>query len=196
MKVLHIAYGHRKDDIRIAQKECVSLARNGYEVYYTSADRDENRQVPKEIRFIPLQNSNDSLLVNYFINKKLRDEYCKIIEDVQPEIVHIHEYGISYLVRLIKRKYKNIKVIYDAHEDNANVSYEEDVKKYGLIMARALTALRTYKERQACRNADLVIAATPHIEELLKTYCRKIISIKNYAIIEKLSAVPDRGGVK
>lgn len=189
MKVLHIAYRHIRNDIRIAQKEGVSLAKNGYEVFYTSSDHDENRQVPEGIEFIPLRGKNSSILVNYFINQDLKKEYCSIIEHIQPQIVHIHEYGISYLVKLIKRKYKNIKVIYDAHEDNVYLGYEHDIAKYGRFITKIVTMLRANKEHQACRNADLVIAATPHIEELLKPYSKKIVTIKNYAIIDQLSSI-------
>lgn len=196
MKVLHLAYLHRKNDIRIVQKECTSLVQSGYEVFYATAD---NGEISKEdamcgIKFIPLQGTNDSLLVNYFINKNLRQEYIDIIERVQPQIVHIHEYGISYLVRFIKKRYKNIKVIYDVHEDNANVSYEQDVKKYGNTMATLLVWLRMFKEHQACRYADVVITATPHIEELLSKYCKMIETIKNYPIVNSAYMNRKRGG--
>lgn len=183
MKVLHLAYYHNKNDIRIVQKECNSLAKNGWQVYYATADCGEEHENTAKVHIIPLKGTNDSILVNYFVNKQLRQEYIDIIERVHPQIIHIHEYGISYLVRFIKKRYNDIKVIYDVHEDNANFSYERDVKKYGRIMAALLVRLREYKEHQACRYADAVIAATPHIEELLAKYCSTIETVRNYPII-------------
>lgn len=183
MKVLHLAYYHNQNDIRIVQKECNSLMRNGYQVYYATADCHEECENAEKVKIIPLKGKNDSILVNYFINKDLQQEYINIIERVHPQVIHIHEYGISYLVRLIKKRYKDIKVIYDVHEDNANLSYEQDVKKYGRIMAALLVRLREHKEHQACRHADVVITATPHIEEILSKYCKNIETIRNYPII-------------
>jgi glycosyltransferase involved in cell wall biosynthesis len=184
MNVLHIAYGHIKNDIRIVQKECVSLANNGYKVYYTTYDRESDKSVtPENVEYIPLKAINKTLLVNYFINKDLLKAYCSVIETVQPQIVHIHEYGISFLVRYIKKHYKGIKVIYDAHEDNAGTDYERDVKKYGILMAKILVILRSYKERQACRYADYVITATPHIKELLEKYNHFTEVIHNYPLL-------------
>ncbi len=184
-KILHIAYLHRKDDIRIVQKECMSLVRGGYKVYYTTADLAENGQTPKEIHYIPLKGKNDSILVNYIINRELKEEYCRIIEKIKPQIVHIHEYGISYLVRLIKKRYPGIRVIYDVHEDNVYEHYEEDVDRYGKTAANVIAALRGYKEHEACKYADRVIAATSHLEEILVKYCKNVNTVNNYPIVNK-----------
>lgn len=183
MKVLHIAYYHGKNDSRIVQKECISLMKEGYEVFYATADCNEIETVPKGIQYIPIKSRNKSLLVNYCINKDLKREYCKIIEQIEPEIVHIHEYGISYLVRLVKKQYKNIKVVYDVHEDNAYMNYEDDIERYGKCIAKILAFLRSYKEKQACKFADIVVVATPHIKELLEKVSHRIITIRNYPVI-------------
>lgn len=185
-KVLHIAYGHNKNDTRIVQKECLSLAHNRYDVYYTTFDRKEDIEKSEElVKYIPLRVVNKSILVNYIVDKELLRAYCDIIEQIRPKVVHIHEYGISFLVQYIKKNYKNIKVIYDAHEDNVGTDYERDVFKYGRLMAKLLVHLRRYKERQACKYADVVVAATPHIKNLLRAYNPKIEVICNYPLIKE-----------
>lgn len=98
MKVLHLAYYHNKNDSRIVQKECNSLIQNGYQVYYATSDCDEEYENAEKLRLIPLKAAINSVLVNYFINKELRQEYIDIIERIHTQIIHIHEYGISYLV--------------------------------------------------------------------------------------------------
>lgn len=178
-----MAYGHQKDDIRIAQKECASLIKSGYDVYYATFDRDNNREVPDGIHYIPIHESNESILVNYFVNKKLIKEYCSIIEEVKPELVHIHEYGISFLVKLIKKRYPQIRVIYDVHEDNIHEDYEGSVKKYGRIFAKLQVLLRAKKEHEAWKLADYNITVTPHIRETIEKVSEKVEIVRNYPII-------------
>lgn len=183
-KILHIAYGHNKNDTRIVQKECTSLAYNGYEVYYTTFDREADiEKSAKLVKYVPLKVVNKSVLVNYIVDRDLLRAYSVIIDQVHPKVVHIHEYGISFLVCFIKKKYRNIKVIYDAHEDNAGTDYERDTLKYGKVIAKLLMLLRRHKEKQACKHADVVITATSHIKELLQKYNSKIEVICNYPII-------------
>ncbi len=162
----------------------MSLVRGGYKVYYTTADLAENGQTPEAIHYIPLKGKNDSMLVNYIVNRELKEEYCRIIEKVKPQIVHIHEYGISYLVKLIKKRYPGIRVIYDVHENNAYENYEMDLERYGKLLAGAVARLRGYKEHEACSCADAVITATPHLRKILTKYCKRIITVHNYPIIK------------
>ena len=192
-RVLHIAHGHVKDDIRIVQKECMSLYRNGYEVYYATLDKEDGRRAPEGIHFVPIHEENKSFLVNYVINQNLLNEYCVVIERIKPEIVHIHEYGISFLVDIIKKSYPQIKVIYDVHEDNMFFNYERDMEKYGKAAAYVVAHLRGYKEHIACKKADVVVSATPHLKKLLCKYTRNISVIRNYPIVRSNSVKGNAG---
>ena len=180
-KILHIGYSHPKDDMRIVQKECKSLTEEGYDVTYVTHNEAGGENC--SVKIISLKNKNDSIMVNYFINKGLRDEYMSIIEELRPDIIHIHEYGISYLVGIIKKKYPSIKVIYDVHEDNENFEYESDMKKYGKFFAKVLCKLRGRKEKEAWKMSDAVITVTSFLFDRIKKYNDNVYDVRNYPIV-------------
>lgn len=203
IKVVHVGQWHKPDDIRIFQKECRSLAKAGYDVTYYTSDRNGDKVGVSEIDGVSvhiypyrqkIQNGKGIIKLFQIIYNRVSRPILLYMDVAHsnPDIVHIHEYRISYLVTALKRK--NIKVIYDAHEDNIFESYEVDIKRYGHLLTKIKTMIKARKEHQACRNADLVIAATPHIEELLEPYCKKIVTIKNYVIVDRAPSIPNRGG--
>ena len=44
MKVCHMTSAHDSDDVRIFQKECVSLAKSGHEVYLVARGQSRNEK--------------------------------------------------------------------------------------------------------------------------------------------------------
>lgn len=192
IRVLHLGYQHVENDIRIVQKECASLFRAGYEVYYATANCQTGVCATEGVTLIPIKQKNKTPLVNYIINKELDKEYYSIIDRVKPEVIHIHEYGISYLVKKIKKHFPKIQVIYDAHEDNATLSYEKDIDQYGKVLSEILRFLRRKKEKEAFLNADYVITATEHINELYHHNCKQVETITNYPIITNPSNTVER----
>ena len=205
MKVVHVGQLHKKDDIRIFQKECRSLAGAGYDVVYCTSDYQGGTAGVSVI--------DDVCVQIYPYRRKKQDgaliiRLCKILfnrvtrpiglyRDVirnKPDIVHIHEHRLVYLVIVIKWRKRNIKVIYDAHEDSEHERYEHDMKKYGVFLANAFVKIHGFIEHLACRHADVVIAATPHIEGLLHPYAKKITTVKNYPILSQEAEVTRVGG--
>lgn len=79
--------------------------------------------------------------------------YRDIIRN-KPDIVHIHEHRLVYLVIVIKLRKRNIKVIYDAHEDSEHERYEHGMKKYGVFLANVFVKIHGFIEHLACRCGD------------------------------------------
>lgn len=187
--VIHLAYHHNRNDGRIVMKECISLIKKGFEVYYVTYS-NIGKHI-EGVNYIQLRNRNNSPFVNYIADGAFTSEILAIIEEVNPCVVHIHEYGLNYLIGRIKKKNPQIRIIYDVHEDNAGMDYENDIHKYGFIGAKILRKLRFVMEKRACSQSDWVIAATPKIQEILSPYSHNISVVRNYPIVGKNDKSPD-----
>ena len=130
MKVLHVGQLHKADDIRIFQKECRSLAKAGYDVTYCTSDYQGDKVGVKNIDGVRVQvypyrkkKQEGHWVIRLFqilYNRTTRPlRLYKTIVDSMPDIVHIHEHRLAYLVFALRWKIKKVIIIYDAHEDRA-----------------------------------------------------------------------------
>ena len=54
--------------------------------------------------------------VCYAKSEREQKDYIAYIDDIKPQIIHIHEYVLCPLIRTLRKK--GYLVIYDLHEDN------------------------------------------------------------------------------
>lgn len=176
LKVLHIAFKHGKEDVRIFQKECTSLAARGtYEVVYITSDinskdgDDVNNHV--ERRVIKARPKRIIRQIVYY-----RDIKKLIEKDDDITLVHLHEAPLLLLALWIKRR--GIKVIYDSHED-----YYQQIKvSRGSILAIA------YKicERFVCKRIDGVIFPCKMLNKQVFDYpVRRLAYVDNYPLLRE-----------
>jgi len=113
MRVIHLTSVHTWNDNRIFHKECVSLAREGFDVFLIAPATEE--KVVNGVHIIPLSEVRSRLLrilvqpVRLFI-KGIR---------LKGHIYHFHDPELiitGILLRLVGKE-----VIYDIHEDNTTV---------------------------------------------------------------------------
>lgn len=191
IKVLHIGQGHSIFDSRIFQKECVSLAKAGYSVCYFTSDRIRSFEGEKNGVYLKtLSEVSDPYhvwqLFHYLRQRrKIKNKYLQTVLAEEPDIVHIHEQYLGFLVKKLKKHF--IKVIYDIHEDNAgNVgTYYE---KYGTLVSFYMSRVKKRQERHILKSVDGVITATDHIAELLM----KNLKNKKWEVIYNYS-IPEEG---
>ena len=135
-KVVHVGFRHRPDDIRIFQKECVTLAQNGFDVTYITSNRiaDKKNGIYNGVNVcvLPLKKANRVIrLLNY--HKTLKKKLIAL----DAEIYHFHEPTLLPVLLYMRRHRK--KVIYDLHEDSPRDIQPYLEKNFGVRLGKILT---------------------------------------------------------
>ena len=184
MKIVHVGYSHRPDDIRIFQKECASLSRYGHQVIYVTSNMNA-----KSVNV-----SNDSVKVITVklqrTNKKLPFLlYCReikrVLSSLDADVYHFHEVVLLSVLLYMRKQGKH--VIYDMHEDSPRDMQPSLCRRRGKVLGTLLARIIEIYENYCIRKADYVITATPYIEKRCKRLTSTVCCIANYPIINKIS---------
>ena len=132
IKVVHVGYNHRYDDVRILRKECRTLQYSGlYEVTYVTSDKNgettEDVLYGVNLKIIHI-NKNLSRV------KRIKEYYSclkKELINIDADIYHIHEPILLPMISFLKKN--NKKVIYDKHEDTVK-DLSDFAAKYNKIL--------------------------------------------------------------
>lgn len=178
MKVCHMTSAHDSDDVRIFQKECVSLAKSGHEVYLVARGQSRNE---KNVTVIGVGDAPSGRLKRmFFFSKQIYREALKIDADVY----HFHDPELLRAGLKLKKKGKH--VIFDSHE---NTSEQIKIKKYLPKAARNMASI-IYKsiETYICKKIDAVIfPCTVDGKNPFAGRCRKTVFINNYPFLSEFS---------
>lgn len=149
IKVCHITSVHSRYDNRILEKECKSLARNGYNVSLVVNDSQEN-EINDNVKIISTKHEYKNRIERLFTSRK--HLYKKAIE-IDADIYHFHDPELLPLGNKLKRMGK--KVIFDAHEN-----YTLQIKEKGYIpkiFRHLISKLYHFYETYSSRKIDAVI---------------------------------------
>lgn len=207
MKIVHLACLHKSDDTRILIKECCSLARMGHDVvYYTSIySKVNNKHVQKinnvKIKFHDLDLSgvvlNKRVFHGVIERKNNKKKLLQIMKDEKPDILHIHELELMYVMKTIKLCFPKTRIIYDVHEDNAE-QYAPVLKNiFGNIIGNFLKKIVEKFDMHYVSKADGVITVTPFLYEKLLDYNSNLVEIRNmpFDIEETKNDIGDRAAI-
>ena len=189
IKVLHIGKGHSIFDSRVFQKECVSLAKEGYLVSYLTSDAVTSFKGEKNgVQLRTLSNVKNPYRVKQIFShlrqkREIKKRYLDEVLKEVPDIVHIHEQSLGFLVKRLKKH--SIQVIYDIHEDNAG-NAGTYFRRYGTLISSCMSYFNKRQESRIVKASDGVITATDHIAKLLMPDLmkKKWEVIYNYPILE------------
>lgn len=175
IKVCHLTSAHKANDIRIFVKECVSLAKAGYEVYLVAPNA--RNEVREGVNIIGVPVKGYGFLYRIFCSSRLI--YRKTLE-IDANLYHFHDIELfKYGVRLKK---KGKKVIFDSHEDW--IGYAENIEWLPAVFKKvAVFNIRRWYKKYL-NLFDAVITVTPHIVEKLKGYTEKVSMVTNYPIVD------------
>lgn len=176
MKICHITTVHaNRYDSRIFTKECVSLAKAGYDVTLLVND-----ELPDEVKMdveilsmrVPVRGRVDraTRVVNMAFKRAVK---------INAEIYHLHDPELLQLVYRFERIGK--KVIFDAHEDTeAQIIDKRYIPFYIRKMFAQLYGVFCRKCMMKCEG---IITVTPKIVDKYLSYNKNTIMITNYPIV-------------
>lgn len=185
-KVCHFSSVHPGLDIRIYRKQCVSLARAGFDVHLvigaTAAEVTEAAAAGVTVH--PLDATAGGGRVRRMLVKAWR---CyRTARALDADVYHFHDPELIPYGLLLSWQGK--KVILDLHEDlRADIHSKHWIPS---PLRRAIGAAARALEHFAARRFSAVVAATPHIGSLFDGSAARVAVIRNYPAINELAAPP------
>jgi glycosyltransferase involved in cell wall biosynthesis len=178
-RVVHLTTVHPRDDIRIFHKECVSLARAGYDMVQVVGDGLGEARVDG-VHIVDIGAPPAGRL------RRIRVQPRRALEAVlrlQPALVHFHDPELLPVgVKLVQR---GIPAVYDAHED---VPRQILTKQWipAPLRRPVSWAFERYENAQVRRLSGLV-AATPFIAERYAALARRTVNVSNFPFLDELA---------
>lgn len=159
---------HRYNDIRIFEKECKTLRESGFDVTLICTNSNIHELENIKIQSIKARGRFNRM---FFLQYKL---LAKALSG-KHDIYHFHDPELIVSGLILKLLGKT--VVYDVHED---VPLQILRKGYipGLVK-KPLSKIVNLIEKNSSRFFDLVICATPDIEEKFKVFNKKTVTIRN-----------------
>lgn len=169
-RICHMTCVHQRYDTRIFQKECRSLAANGYDVSLIVADGKGN-EVKDGVKIFDIGSNKVS---RWKRMTKITNSVKKKAIELDCEVYHFHDPELIFTGLALHRKGK--KVIIDMHEDHP--SY---IAEAGYIHMRKLVAFFYEKlEVYAVKRFAGVITTRQVINDRLAKYNSHIQMITNF----------------
>ncbi len=180
VKVCHFTSVHTSKDIRIFLKECVSLAKAGFDVTLVAANCKS--EVIDNVKIIGVECETKSRLDRML--KTAKSVFEKALE-VDADIYHFHDPELLRFALQLKRKGK--KVIYDAHEDVP----KQILSKYWInkFFRKTISSLVKNYENRVAKQLDYIITATPSIRDRFLSINTNCIDINNFPLENELASV-------
>ncbi len=174
VKVCHITSVHPAEDVRIFQKECVSLAKAGYDVTLVQQGESYEKNGVHILGFGAI--ASNRLQRMLFTSRKA---YRKALA-ADADIYHLHDPELLPYGLKLKRRGKT--VIFDSHEDvPADILGKEWLP---VFLRKGISRLYMWYENRCFARMDAVIGVTPHICDRIRRQCARAELITNYPILE------------
>ncbi|MEY8261598.1 glycosyltransferase family 4 protein [Oscillospiraceae bacterium 50-60] len=177
VKICHMTSAHGEEDVRVFQKECISLARAGYEVYLVERGESYEKQGVHIVGVGELPISRRKRMTKGA--KRVYETALKLNAD----IYHFHDPELLPWGLKLKKHGKH--VVFDSHE---NYSQQMKSKPYlpGWVSC-ILAAFYQRYERFAVRRMDAVVYPCTFQGELLyQDVCPRVVLLDNVARLDKI----------
>jgi glycosyltransferase involved in cell wall biosynthesis len=172
-KITHLTSAHPRSDIRIFEKMCKSLAQNkDYYVSLVVADGKGN-ETKGDVEIIDVGVDPGGRLIR--MTKTVNKVFLKA-KDLDSDIFHIHDPELIPIGLKLKKLGK--KVIFDAHEDLPKQILSKPYLNG--FYRKILSNIISLYEKYSCHKFDVIITATPSINEKFKKINNNSFNINNY----------------
>jgi len=178
MKICHITSVHSRYDTRIFYKECVSLAKAGYDVTFLVAERGKTKpEIRDGVSIAPVE-FNPTNRIDRIINSP-RVLLKKALE-TNAEIYHLHDPELLPLARKLKKLGK--KVIFDSHEDvGGQILGKEWIPSF---LRPSVSHLYNVYSNRVLTEMDYLIGVTPNLTEKLRVINSNSETITNFPVLD------------
>ncbi len=180
MKICHCTSVHARYDTRIFLKQCRSLAVAGHQVFLVVADGLGNEE-RDGVQILDAGMRETSRRRRMRITVRAVRE---LAAGLQADAYHLHDPELIPAGLWLRRKVKNTRVIYDAHED-----LPQQIMGKAWLPGFVRPFLSWYMGRylrRYCLRFDAVIGATPHITTWYSRFAQRSINVNNYPILGEL----------
>lgn len=174
-KVCHLTTVHSRNDIRIFQKQCVSLAQKGYDVVLLTGDQSPDEMV-SGVKIVGVKNSakNRFFRMAFGVVKMLRQavrEKAALYHFHDPELI-----PVGLCLRLLGKK-----VVYDVHEDvPMDILTKYWIRPY---LRKGIAVLFQTMENISVRYFSAICVVSKSIERRFILLNKRVVVIFNYPII-------------
>ncbi len=177
MRICHVTCVHKRYDVRILEKECVSLAKNGYETFLVLNDNlpDEHYKGVNIVStgFVP-KSRGERLL------RSARKVLKKALE-IDAELYHLHDPELLSIATKLTKRGK--KVIFDSHEDT-EIQIKDKQWIPSFFRGIVSKTFACYFKSKA-KNLSGIVTVTPAFVEKFKQYNNNVILVTNYPLLEE-----------
>lgn len=184
-RICHFSSVHHGLDIRIYRKQCLSLARAGFDTHLViSASEDDIAEAATQgITVHPLTPERQRLRRVLFQSWRC----YRIAKALDADVYHFHDPELIPYGLLLNLQGK--KVIIDLHEDLcADIQSKQWIPS---VLRHAIGAAARQLEHVGARRFSAVVAATPFIGALFEGSAARLAVIHNYPLVDELAAVPE-----
>jgi len=172
IKVCHITSAHPDGDVRIFHKECVTLAKAGFETYCVVPNADTRMEKGVQIVGFPMKQGSRFKRF-WFTVSQVYQEALKLDCDVY----HLHDPELLLIARKLKRK-TGAKIIFDSHEDvPKQIKDKHWIPKF---LRNTISNIYATYEKSVCRNLDAVVSVTPIICSRFSQFHNRVVLVANF----------------
>lgn len=180
-KIIHFSSVHGRYDIRVFLKECVTLAKNGYDVTYVISD-GLGDEIKDGVKIVDLGLPRCGRIKRIFL--KTFNIYRFLLK-IDADVFHFHDPELIPYGLLLKKNKPSSVVIFDSHEN-----YADDISEKAyipLFFRGVVSSVYNFFERQAIKRFDAIVSATPSIDSHFKKQGAVGIDINNYPFLNEFS---------
>jgi glycosyltransferase involved in cell wall biosynthesis len=183
VKVCHLTSVHKRYDMRIFQKECISITNNGYEVTLIVAD-NKGDEIKNDVAIYDVGKSSGRIKrFTHTLNKVYRKAMA-----INASVYHFHDPELLLVGLKLKRAGK--KVIWDMHE---NLPADIMQKKYIPLPLRLFVTYVFKKlERYTVKRIDGIICTRDSVLFRLYDLNSTITLVNNFPLINYSPEIPNK----
>lgn len=180
-RVCHITSVHSQEDVRIFHKECVSLARNGYDVYLVQRGKSYEKNGVHIVGFGEVTGGRLKRIT------EMAHRAYKTALSLDADIYQLHDPELLPYALKLKRNGK--KVIFDSHENTVDSILEKTwiPKPFRKMIYCSYKRYQIY----VCQRLTAIITVTPDMTNFFCTINPTTVQVANFPIIDRQSGQPD-----
>lgn len=176
--ICHLTSVHKWNDVRIFEKECVSLAKAGFTVSLVAVNGKTGKQDGVNVISVDIPNAGRLKRMTKVVN-----EVYRAALNTGADIYHLHDPELLRIASKLKKAGK--KVVYDSHEDLPRQIL--DKTWINPLIRSSVSGITERYENRAALKADGIVTATPYIRDRFLKVNKNTVDINNFPIAAKFN---------